>query len=436
MSSVMEFRVRPGAAIGGQVVVPGDKSISHRALMLGAIAEGDTQVQGFLQGEDCFATMSALGAMGVAIELQDTGDVLIHGVGPHGLRAPQQTLDMGNSGTGLRLMMGLLAGQSFSVRLSGDESLIKRPMERVAEPLRRMGAVINTTSGAAPVDIRGSRLSGLDFDSPVASAQVKSAVLLAGLYAQGRTSVREPGVTRDHTERMLQSFGVELEQSSQCCTITGPVALTGTTVRVPGDLSSAAFALAAGCVSVEGTVQVDEVGVNPTRTGVLEILRLMGANIVSQNSAEFGAEPVASLIATASTLKGSTIPAKLVPLAIDEFPLVFALAALAEGETCITGAEELRAKESDRIAVMLTGLKSLGVDAEELPDGAIIRGGAVAGGTVDSCGDHRVAMAFAILGARATGEVRILNTANVRTSFPGFVKTMRNLGLDVLERES
>ncbi|MEE4184477.1 MAG: 3-phosphoshikimate 1-carboxyvinyltransferase [Gammaproteobacteria bacterium] len=436
MSNTQSIVAEPGTAAGGKVRVPGDKSVSHRALMLGAIATGDMRISGFLPGEDCLATLAALRALGADIEL-DGDSVKIRGVGMHGLRASHHALDMGNSGTGMRLLAGLLAGQAFDSELTGDDSLRSRPMERIAAPLREMGAAVSTHEGRAPLTIRGGRtLTGIDYRSPVASAQIKSAVLLAGLYAQGRTCVYEPGVSRDHTERMLQTFGVEVETGAGYAALRGPAALRACDVQVPGDLSSAAFVLGAACLATSGITEVQQVGVNPTRTGLLEILRLMGADIVVVNPAVAGAEPIATLRVSPAPLRGVEIPAELVPLAIDELPLVFALAACATGQTVVSGASELRHKESDRIATMATGLRALGIRVDEREDGAVIHGGAVQGGAVDSTGDHRIAMAFAVLAGRAQGAVTIADTANIATSFPGFTALMNSLGLRLHEAGS
>lgn len=427
----------PVSRVEGAIRVPGDKSISHRAVMLGAIAEGRTDVSGFLPGEDCLATLAAAEAMGVRVARHEATRLSIHGAGLHGLRAPAGALDMGNSGTAMRLFAGLLCGQAFDSTLIGDESLSRRPMERVAAPLRQMGAEIATTGGCAPLRISGGRhLRGIDYRMPVASAQVKSALLLAALYAQGETAVTEPAVTRDHTERMLAMFGRPLQrQAGRVCLASGP-GLSGRAIEVPGDLSSAAFLLLAACVAASGEVVIDEVGLNPTRTGILDILRLMGAEIDVRPRAGTGeGEPVGRIVARPSRLHGVAIPASLVPLAIDEFPVVFVAAALARGETLITGAEELRHKESDRIAVMIEGLRSLGVAVQELPDGARITGGGLSGGAIDSGGDHRVAMAFAAGAVAASAPVQIRDTANVATSFPGFVRLGSQLGLSIEERD-
>ena len=432
MSGSSRFIVRPGRCIGGVAAVPGDKSISHRALMLGAIADGLTEVNGFLASEDCLATLAALRAMGADIDEQASDRLRISGRGLQGLHLPAGPLDLGNSGTALRLLIGLMAGQGFSTELTGDQSLHRRPMDRIAEPLREMGAGVETTDGNPPVYIKGkAKLSGIDYLLPVASAQVKSAVLLAALYAQGQTRITEPVATRDHTERMLPTFGVPVTRDKRTAAICGPAQPIGARIDVPGDLSSAAFMLAAAFLSEGDPVMINKVGINPTRTGDLAIRGLMGAEIRTENHTTMGNEPVASLIGLPSPLRGATVPPELVPLAIDEFPLIFALAGCVEGETVVTGATELRHKESDRIAVMIQGLKELGIDAEEFPDGARIVGGKLSGGTVDSHGDHRVAMAFSVAAITATAPVTILNVDNVDTSFPGFVPTMQSLGVDL-----
>jgi 3-phosphoshikimate 1-carboxyvinyltransferase len=432
----LDLVARPSHGVGGRLTVPGDKSISHRALMLGALANGKTRVTGFLPGEDCLATMAALDAMGVGFDRTGDTSVTIAGAGLHGLASPPAPLDMGNSGTAMRLLAGLLAGQAFDSTLIGDASLSRRPMERVAAPLRSMGAKIATDDGTPPLRIAGGRsLGGIDYEMPVASAQVKSAILLAGLYAQGSTRVAEPAVTRDHTERMLTMFGQPVRRDGNAVVLDPAGRLAATDVAVPADLSSAAFFLLAGAIADEGELVLDNVGLNPTRTGVLRILKLMGANIEIAPRRESASEPAGKLIVRPSRLRGIEVPPELVPLAIDEFPLVFVAAALADGDTVISGAAELRHKESDRIGVMATGLRALGAAVEERPDGALIRGGRLAGGDVDSHGDHRVAMAFAIGAAAADGAVRIRDAANVATSFPGFVPAARAVGLDVSEAD-
>ena len=401
--------------------------------MLGGIARGTTRIRGFLESEDCLATLAAMRAMGVAVERGEAGEVAVHGVGLHGLRQPDRPLDMGNAGTAMRLFTGLLAGQAFDSELVGDASLMKRPMERVAGPLRRMGAQVATTDGRPPVRVAGGHpLHGIDYRMEVASAQVKSAILLAGLYAQGRTSVTEPAVTRDHTERMLRGFGVPVAATAGHITID-PREPRACALEVPGDFSSAAFFLVAAAVAGSAPLTIRNVGVNPTRTGLMEILRLMGARIDQVNERSAGDEPVADLVAHPSRLRGIEVPAALVPLAIDEFPVLFVAAALADGETRVTGAGELRVKESDRIGVMAEGLAALGADVEPMADGMVVRGGGLRGGTVDSHGDHRIAMSFAVAAARAEGPVRILDVANVATSFPGFPGVAREAGLDLGE---
>lgn len=426
------FRIMPSRRVEGAIRVPGDKSVSHRALMLGAIAEGTSRVTGFLPGEDCLATMAAVRAMGIDVVQHDATTIDVVGQGMYGLQPPSRALDMGNSGTAMRLFMGLLAAQPFATELFGDESLSKRPMERVAEPLRRMGAHIETVDGTPPIRIAGGvGLSGISFDMPVASAQVKSAVLLAGLYASGETTVSEPAVTRDHTEQMLTSLGYPVRRAERTVRIVGGGTLTAGAIAVPGDLSSATFMILAGCLASEGELVIDHVGLNPTRSGILRILELMGADLLVERASGAVGEPIGRLIVRPSRLRGVEIPPALVPLAIDEFPAIFVAAALASGETLVRGASELRHKETDRIRVMADGLRALGIEVDELPDGARIRGGQFRSGEIDSRGDHRVAMAFAVGAARAAGPVRILDTANVATSYPGFADQARAIGLDI-----
>jgi len=431
-----KFVVAPAAGVAGAVTVPGDKSVSHRAVMFGALAEGRTHVTGFLEGEDCLSTMKAVSHLGVHVERPGAGEVIVDGVGLHGLRAPGVTLDMGNAGTAMRLFMGLLSAQPFDSELIGDESLMRRPMERAAKPLRAMGARIETRDGKPPVRIQGGvPLHGIRYEMPVASAQVKSAVLLAGLYATGTTTVIEPAVTRDHTERMLQSFGCEVRARDGVVSLEAPRSLQATPIRVPGDISSAAFFLVAACLGAQAPFTIRDVGVNPTRTGILEMLALMGADLRLVNHRSWGMEPVADIEVRPSQLRGARIPERLVPLAIDEFPALFVAAACATGETLVTGAEELRVKESDRIAAMARGFEVLGVTHEVLPDGMRIQGGQpIGGGTIDSRGDHRIAMAFAMASLRATAPIEILDTANVATSFPGFAELANSVGLDIGER--
>lgn len=425
----MQFLVSPAAIRSGTVRVPGDKSVSHRALMLGSIAEGRTRVSGFLDGEDCLATLAAMRAMGVSIERPSETELTIDGVGLHGLAAPETALDLGNSGTAMRLMAGLLSAQPFSSTLTGDHSLTGRPMRRIIEPLTAMGAAIESRDGMPPLKIAGNRsLKAIDYVLPVASAQVKSAVLLAGLYADGVTCVTEPAVTRDHTERMLRSMGVDVATDDNRISVTGAQALTGIDVDVPADLSSATFIILATLLAEDAEVVIEKVGINPTRTGVLEILAAMGADIALENERFLAEEPVADIRVRSSELEGHAVDPALVSLAIDEFPALFVAAAAARGRTVFSGLEELRVKESDRIASMAAGLKALGADVTETDDGAVVNGGGFEAGTVQSFGDHRVAMSLAVAGTIAKGPVVVLDTQPVETSFPGFSSLMNDLG--------
>jgi 3-phosphoshikimate 1-carboxyvinyltransferase len=426
----MDFRVTPSRLQDATITVPGDKSISHRALMLGSIAEGRTDVSGFLSGDDCLATAAAMRALGVIIEQPDATSLRIQGVGRNGLRAPTKDIDLGNSGTAMRLMAGLLAGQRFSSTLTGDASLTGRPMGRIIKPLTLMGAAIESDcDGTPPLQLSGGlSLHAIDYDLPIASAQVKSAVLLAGLYANGRTSVTEPAVTRDHTERMLASMGADISVQGGTVSIAGGQDLRGCTVDVPGDLSSATFIILATLVSEDADILIKKVGVNPTRTGVIDILKGMGADLVLENRRFLGKEPVADLRVRASQLQGGEVDPALVSLAIDEFPALFVAAAAAKGTTVFSGLEELRVKESDRIAAMADGLRRLGIHVEETPDGATVHGGRFKSGEVESYHDHRVAMSLAIAGTIADGEVLVRGVDNVDTSFPGFRDLMISLG--------
>lgn len=430
-SNDLRFIVNPGGALTGRLRVPGDKSISHRSIMLGSLAEGETRVTGFLEGDDSLATLSAFRAMGVQIEGPDAGVVHIQGVGLHGLKAPAGALYLGNSGTSMRLLSGLLAGQAFATTLTGDASLSGRPMKRVVAPLMKMGACIDaTTSGTAPLLIHGnSKLSGIDYAMPVASAQVKSSLLLAGLYASGRTCVAEPAPTRDHTERMLTGMAYPVERTGNRVCIAGGGRLRGIAIDVPADISSAAFFLVGASIAPGSELLLEHVGMNPTRTGIIDILQRMGADICVMNERDVGGEPVADLRVKSAELRGIDIPPEFVPLAIDEFPVIFVAAACAQGKTVLTGAEELRVKESDRIQVMADGLQSLGINAQATADGMIIEGGPMGAGHVDSHGDHRIAMAFSMAALRAGGDIEINNCANVNTSFPGFVEQAGRAGL-------
>lgn len=440
-STNIRYTVSAGGNMQGTIRVPGDKSISHRSIMLGALAEGTTNVTGFLEGEDSLNTLKAFRAMGVNIDGPTEGRVVITGVGLSGLTAPKNDLDMGNSGTAMRLMSGILAGQAFDSRLIGDASLSKRPMKRVTQPLALMGANVDSQGekGLPPLVIHGgSPLKGIDYTLPMASAQVKSCVLLAGLYADGETTVTEPAPTRDHTERMLRGFGYTVFTEGNRIRLTGGGKLTATDIDVPADISSAAFFMVAGSITPNADVTLAHVGINPTRTGVIDILRLMGADITLSNEQEVGGEPVADIRVRYAPLRGIDIPEDLVPLAIDEFPVLFVAAACAEGRTVLTGAEELRVKESDRIAVMANALTAMGISAVPTEDGCIIDGGQLSAPTqaIDSHGDHRIAMASAIAALRLpSGQVMIDDCANVNTSFPGFVNLARQLGL-VISQET
>ena len=429
------FQVEPGGSLQGRARVPGDKSISHRAIMLGALADGVTEIDGFLEGADALGTLHAFRAMGVWIDGPTVGRVVIHGAGLDGLTAPDGPLDLGNSGTSMRLLAGLLAAQRFDSTMIGDESLSGRPMRRVTEPLGRMGAQIETEeNGTPPLVIRGGQaLRGIDYESSVASAQVKSAILLAGLYAEGRTCVREPAESRDHTERMLSGFGWPVTRTGLTSCVEGGGRLKARVIDVPADISSAAFSLVGATIAPGSDLVLEHVGWNPTRNGVVEILRLMGADIEVLAEREAGGEPVADLRVRSAPLQGIDIPEALVPRAIDEFPVLFVAAACAQGRTRLTGAGELRVKESDRIQVMADGLAALGVDARPTDDGIVIEGGMIGGGRVDSHGDHRIAMSFAVAGLRATGPIRIDDCRNVNTSFPGFAALTRGLGLGLHE---
>ncbi len=429
----MKFIVNNGGKLNGNIRVPGDKSISHRSIMFGSIAEGTSHITGFLEGEDSLNTLRAFQAMGVDIEGPDNGHVVIHGVGMNGLKKPQQAIDVGNSGTSMRLLAGLFAGQAFDIELIGDVSLSKRPMARVTNPLSEMGAKVETeTDGRPPLRISGGQsLHGINYDMPMASAQVKSCCLLAGLYANGKTCVTEPAPTRDHTERMLAAFGWPLNVKGSTVCLQGPAKLTACDIDVPADISSSAFFMVGASIAEGSDILLEHVGINPTRTGVIDILKLMGADIELQNQQEVGGEPVADIRVRSAQLKGIAVPEALVPLAIDEFPAIFVAAACAQGETVITGAEELRVKESDRIQVMADGLQALGIDAQPTSDGMVIQGGSIKSGKVHSRDDHRIAMSFAMAALCAEGEIEIEDCDNVNTSFPDFVALASKSGLNI-----
>ncbi len=438
MSRPLDWRAGPGGPLLGTLRVPGDKSVSHRAVMFAALADGVTRIDGFLEGEDTRATAAIFARLGVRIETTGPSTRIVHGVGLHGLRAPVGDLDCGNAGTGMRLLAGLLSGQAFDSMLVGDESLSRRPMRRVVDPLTAMGAVIVTgEGGTAPLRIRGGQaLTAIDYALPVASAQVKSAILLAGLYAAGTTWVREPHPTRDYTESMLRTFGVTVgDRGDGWIELRPPSNLVSPgDIVVPGDFSSAAFFLVGASIVPGSDLVIEGVGINPRRTGLLDVLLLMGADITLDNRRDAGGEPVADLRVRSAPLRGISVPADSVPDMIDEFPALFVAAALAEGETVISDAAELRVKESDRIAVMAAGLTAMGVVIEERPDGAVIQGGLPVGDvTVASAGDHRCAMALALAGQRADAPVTITDCANVATSFPDFVSLARAIGMELAE---
>lgn len=433
MTHDVTYKILPSGRLSGTLRVPGDKSISHRSIMLGSLAEGVTEVSGFLTGEDCLCTMKAFQAMGVKIEQTAPTSLRIHGAGVAGLKAPKAPLDLGNSGTSMRLMAGLMAAQPFATTLIGDASLSRRPMARIVEPLKQMGAHIETLEGGrAPLKISPVKsLKGISYRSKVASAQVKSGLILAGLFAEGTTEVLEPEASRDHTERMLQSFGAQIEAKPGRAAIKGGQKLKATNIQVPADISSAAFFMVGAAITPGAEILLTDVGVNPTRTGIIDVLRQMGAHIELQNHRQFGAEPVADIRVRGGGLKGTAIGKELVAAAIDEFPIIFVAAAFADGETTVVGAEELRVKESDRIQTMCDGLQALGIAAEARPDGMRISGGRMHGGTVDSKGDHRIAMSFAIAALRAEQPITILDCANVNTSFPGFAELSARSGLRI-----
>lgn len=430
-----KFIVKPAKSLFGRLKIPGDKSISHRSIMLGSLANGVTKINGFLEGEDALSTLKTFQAMGVKIERE--GDtVTVHGVGMHGLKKPKHALDLGNSGTSMRLMAGILAAQSFDCELIGDVSLSKRPMDRVIAPLTQMGANIQSNDGKPPLRIKGGQsLSSIDYELPVASAQVKSCVLLAGLYADGTTCVTQPKVTRDHTERLLKGLGYALSvENNQIC-LNGGGKLSAANIQVPSDISSAAFFMVAATIAPQADVTLMGVNINPTRTGVIDILKLMGANLTLSNQREIGGELLADIRIQSSQLKGIDIPETLIPLAIDEFPAVFIAAACAQGETVLTGAKELRVKESDRIQVMADGLDVLGIKNTVLADGIKIEGGTFQkpNRAIKSHHDHRIAMSFAVAALRCEHPIEIEGVDNVITSFPNFVALANAAGMNIAE---
>jgi len=426
------FRITPGGSLAGSIDVPGDKSISHRAVMLGSIARGNTTIDDILLSEDVRATIAAFRMMGVQIDDKDPAAMTIVGVGLNGLETPSAPLDMGNSGTAMRLMTGLLAGLGVPATLIGDESLSRRPMNRVVQPLRQMGAEITVEEGGLPpIQLGTGRLTGVSYITPVASAQVKSAVLLAGIRAIGETRVREITPTRDHTERMLRTFLAPLSVDGEWTAIGDCQGLRGTHIQVPRDLSSAAFFMVGAAIAEDSEIVLPGVGINPTRGGVIRILKAMGADVEIASLRHYGDEPVADIRVRSSNLHGIDVPPELVPLAIDEFPVLAVAAACADGKTEIRNAEELRIKESDRIACVAAALSALGVKVEEKPDGMVIHGNGIGGGTVRSAGDHRIAMAFSIAGLAAEQTIIVEDVANVATSFPGFDQTAASAGLRI-----
>lgn len=428
-----DYCIMPGGKLQGSLCMPGDKSISHRALILSAIAEGQSQIKGFLNAHDTLMTMDAFVAMGVSIKQQDNR-VIVTGVGKDGLFLPSTTsLYMGNSGTAVRLLTGLLAGAGVECELIGDQSLMSRPMARIVDVLQKMQAEITCAKGGTlPIQVHGkTHLEAIDFTLPVASAQLKSSLLLAGLYAHGTTSIHEPIHTRDHTERMLRQFDVHIDRIGDTISLVGDQVLHGTKIDVPADISSAAFFIVGACIAEGSDVTIENVGINPHRTAIIEILKAMGANITLLNCRELSGEPVADIRVRSAPLHGITIKKSWVPAAIDEFPAIMVAAAGAKGKTILTDAGELRVKESDRIASITAGLQVLGIDVVEYDEGMTVMGGQMFGGEVDSFGDHRIAMAFSMAGLNATSAITVKNCDNVETSFPNFVEVAQHAGLQL-----
>ena len=430
-----DFVASPGNSLSGVITIPGDKSISHRAIIMGSIANGVTKVSGFLEGNDSLATMKSFQQMGVGIE-QLGSKLIIKGVGMHGLKAPTKPLNLGNSGTSIRLMSGLLSAQSFDSELCGDQSLSKRPMDRIIEPLRQMGAKINGVNSKPPLTIYGNQaLTAITYELPIASAQIKSCLLLAGLYAQGKTCIIENVTTRDHTERMLRGFGYQVICSDNSITLDGGGELEACDIDIPSDISSAAFFMVAGSIAKDADLTLKSININPTRTGIIEILKLMGADITLGNETEMAGEKIADIRVRSADLKGIEIPNELVPLAIDEFPVLFIAASCAKGETLLTDAKELRVKESDRIQVMADGLKILGIRTEVFDDGIRIQGGQFSkpNTPIKSHHDHRISMSFAVASAACNFDIKIEGVDNVKTSFPNFVELANTIGINIKE---
>lgn len=434
---MISYFISPGGKLSGKFRVPGDKSISHRALMLAAIADGQSRITGFLDSEDTLATMAAFKAMGVEIQRTSETEVLVNGAGKSGLSAPGEVLNLGNSGTSVRLLSGLLAGLGIECELIGDQSLMSRPMRRIIDPLQKMHALITCSEdGTLPIHIKGGAcLTAIDFEMPVASAQLKSSLLLAGLSAKGRTRIHEPVATRDHTERMLTQFAYQVECVKNTISLEGGGTLRGTTIEVPADISSAAFYIVGACIAEDSDIIIENVGINPNRDAIIHILREMGADITLLNEKVVSGEPIADIQVRTSVLHGIDIPESRVPAAIDELPVIMVAAACAKGVTRLTGAGELRVKESDRITAMSEGLQTLGIEVEEQEAGMTVTGGAIAGGEINSFTDHRIAMAFTIAGLNAKAPITVKDCANVETSFPGFVDIAKNVGLDLLVQE-
>jgi 3-phosphoshikimate 1-carboxyvinyltransferase len=441
----MDLNINPKTKLQGEITVPGDKSISHRSIMIGSLANGITNIKGFLMGDDCLNTINCFKKMGIPIEINhDT--VTVHGKGINGLMEPQDILNVGNSGTTIRLLSGILAGQPFTAVITGDASIRKRPMGRIAEPLRKMGATIlgRNNGELAPLTIRGGSLKPIDYKTPVASAQVKSAVLLAGLFAEGWTKVTEPGKSRDHTERMLKLFGAELETDGLTASVKGFPNLKGKDIQVPGDISSAAFFMVGAVIVPEGKITIKNVGLNPTRNGIIEVLQEMGAEIkinyygdyknyhnVNEVNRSTTGEPMGEVVVETSSLKGIKIGGSMIPRLVDEIPVIAVAAACADGITEIRDAQELKVKESNRLEAICRGLKAMGVDIEELPDGLRIKGGNLIKGNVelDSLGDHRIAMALAVAGLVASEGIVIKDAQSINVSFPGFQDILERLSI-------
>ena len=429
--------VHPGTLTGSSLSVPGDKSIAQRALILSAIAEGESVIRGVPSGADCASCAAVLRELGVRIDNSGEGRIVVYGSGMNSLSPASSALDCGNSGTCMRLLTGLLSAQSFDAKVVGDESLMRRPMQRVADPLVEMGASISTDGGHAPINVSGGRsLAAIDYQLPVPSAQVKSAILLAGLYANGVTSIHEPDVTRDHTEKLLEVFGCPVSVRSGAVSVSGPAQLRSHEIDIVGDFSAAAFFVVAGTISGKDDLSIPNVGINPTRTGLLDVLKQMGAKIAVTPGRSSGGEPVGELRISPAQLNGVDVPAGIVSRAVDEFPVLFVAAAVANGTSRFSGLAELRHKESDRVATMATALRALGVDISTKDDSVVIKGGCIGGGTVDCAGDHRAGMALAIAGLVADNPVSVAGAEAIDVSYPGFIGACRDLGMNAKMAET